>query len=94
MEGQTLLPTKTIKVLIGDGRQQVQMSLRGIIYYVNGNHFVSRIVTANRDVWFNDGMANNAISRYEDKLTNMSLQTLSCAPDTGGQAIAMVYTRQ
>ena len=35
MEGQTLLPTKTIKVLIGDGRQQVQMSLQGIIVTAN-----------------------------------------------------------
>ena len=72
----------------------IKLDINFNLYYINNSHFVSRIITANQEVWFNDGMVNGGQSKYEDKLANISIQTLSQAPVTGGQAIAAIYSRQ
>ncbi|KAJ7599786.1 hypothetical protein C8J56DRAFT_879568 [Mycena floridula] len=55
---------KSIKVLYGNNNTAM-MALHGITYFVNGNHFSSRVITKDNEVWYNDGMVNGGQSRFE-----------------------------
>ena len=81
--------SKTIKTLHGNNTWST-LSLRGVIY-LGGSHFVSRIITNNQEVWYNDGMQNSGRSRYECKLNEISVQDLEIAQNR--KAVVAVYAR-
>ncbi|KAJ7589068.1 hypothetical protein C8J56DRAFT_743227, partial [Mycena floridula] len=66
------------------------MALRGIVYFVNENHFSAQVITKDNKVWYNNSMANNAQSVLEGKLSDATAEDLSVCP--GGRASLAVYT--
>ncbi|KAJ7589429.1 hypothetical protein C8J56DRAFT_785005, partial [Mycena floridula] len=82
--------SKTIKVLHGNNETAV-MALHGIVYFVNENHFSARVITKDNEGWYNDGMANNAQSVLEGKLSDATVEDLLVCPQ--GRASLAIYTR-
>ncbi len=54
------------------------MVYSGMIY-PGESHFVSRVITKYKEVWYNDGMQNSTMSMYECKLSDISTQDLETA---------------
>jgi hypothetical protein len=67
--------SRWIKIMFGHTRNTALL-LRGIIYWVNRNHFVSRIITKEREVWFNDGISTGRQSYREGKLSDFLAEEL------------------
>ena len=85
--------TRSIKTLIGND-QRCNLLLRGVVYWIQGiheNHFVCRIITKEREVWFNDGISTGRNSRYEGKLNDFPANYLSMYQ--GSTASCMIYAR-
>ena len=59
--------------------QQYQYRLCGFIYYGN-NHFTSRIITPDGEVWFNDAIQYGRAYYFEKKFQDFSVRELSNAP--------------
>ena len=59
--------------------QQYQYRLCGFIYYGN-NHFTSRIITPDGEVWFNDAIQYGRAYHFEKKFQDFSVRELSNAP--------------
>ena len=81
-------PTKVLNVFLMNSKEQT-FSLRGIIYWMNQNHFVSRIVTPDSMVWFHDGMYTARNCSYEGQLT----QIKDITEWNGHQAVTYVYAK-
>jgi hypothetical protein len=81
-------PTKLLNVLLLNNKEQ-NLSLRGIIYWKNENHFVSRIVTPDSMVWFHDGMSTARTCSYEGQLTQINDLT----EWNGHRAVAYIYAK-
>jgi hypothetical protein len=81
-------PTKQLNVLLQKNKEQI-LALRGIIYWQDENHFVSRIVTPDSMVWFNDGMSTARNCSYEGQLTQINNLT----EWNGHQAVAYIYAK-
>ena len=87
--GNNYAVSKTVKTLHGNNTWST-LSLRGIIY-LGGLHFVSRVITKNKEVWYNNGMQNSVMSLYECKLSEISTQDLEVACNR--KAVVAVYAR-
>ena len=68
------------------------MNLTGIVYWVNRNHFVARIIDKNKLVWIYDSMYNNGIASPNMDLTAFSEKQLS--QYNGFPASLAIYARQ
>lgn len=79
-------PTKNLNVLMVNNKEQTLM-LRGIIYWENRNHFVSRIITPDSMVWYNDGITTGRGSIYEGQLTTIRDLT----ERDGSRAVTYIY---
>ena len=53
------------------------MNLTGIVYWVNRNHFVARIVDKNKKVWIYDSMHNNGIALPDMDMTAFNMKRYS-----------------
>jgi hypothetical protein len=81
-------PTKMLNVLLCNNKEQ-NLSLRGIVYWQDQNHFVSRIVTPDSMVWFHDGISTGRNCSYEGQLTQIKDMT----EWNGHQAVAYIYAK-
>ena len=70
---------------------EVGYILSGVMYYGN-SHFTSRIIQANRMVWFHDGIATGKKMTYEGKLDNLNnnLDLTRCGSKT---AVGAIYIK-
>ncbi|THU95872.1 hypothetical protein K435DRAFT_557678, partial [Dendrothele bispora CBS 962.96] len=68
-------PKKSVRLLCTD-LVTINLHLRGIVYWINGNHFVARAVTPDQHVWLNDGMVHGRQSHYEGKMTEFKSKDL------------------
>ncbi|KDQ50646.1 hypothetical protein JAAARDRAFT_104478, partial [Jaapia argillacea MUCL 33604] len=76
---------KDIKITAED-----EMSLRGIIYFGNF-HYNARIVQANGDIWFNNGIVTGENSIYEGHISTFNRNDLN--QKNSKYATALIYTR-
>lgn len=81
--------TKSVKVQCID--QSTSVHLRGVIYWVNENHFIARIITPDQTVWLNDGIIHGRDSVYEGELSDFSSKLLSSY--NGEPACVYIYAK-
>jgi hypothetical protein len=62
--------------LDSDNMEQKELLLKGIVYY-SENHFTSRIIDTNSNVWFHDGMATGTQCINEGPLSTISGENLN-----------------
>ncbi|KAF9521759.1 hypothetical protein CPB83DRAFT_921983, partial [Crepidotus variabilis] len=80
--------SKTIK-LIHEDKSATNLHLRGIIYG-GGGHFVARLITLGKDVWFHDGIATGSACQIEKPLTQFTEKELKVHKDK--IAVAAIYS--
>jgi hypothetical protein len=88
---QPYIPSKTIKVLYGENRSTT-LALRGIVYWIPQIHFVARIITKDKEVWYTDGMVNDGKPEFERKLSEFRITELAWHDDK--PAALAIYARQ
>lgn len=74
----------------------MRIPLKGVIY-LGGYHFISRIVDANKNIWYNDGQLTGNYSEYEGKLndcTEKQLQTHVDRNNVTRRAVFAIYARK
>lgn len=75
--------------------QQYTYRLCGFIYY-GSNHFTSRIVTADQQLWYNNGIKDGQHYKFEGPLDTFTMQQLAKAPNSRKLIIAVyvLYTKR
>ncbi|KDQ51875.1 hypothetical protein JAAARDRAFT_97848, partial [Jaapia argillacea MUCL 33604] len=66
------------------------MSLRGVVYF-GDFHYNARIIQANGDIWFNNGILTGENSIYEGHIS--TLNNTSLKYKNNKHATALIYTR-
>ena len=65
---------KTIKIMNQNGRNTI-LYLKGLIYFGNF-HFVARVITSDKRIWYNDGRSMGRVSTLDGTLRSESNENL------------------
>lgn len=87
----TILIDPAINLLIGETRQRY--ALRGIIYG-GENHFTSRIVRPNGEMWYHDGIETGHTTVNEGSIHSLEADYLNTCDrgEVGRTAIGVIYS--
>jgi hypothetical protein len=78
------------KITFVTGEKETVLHLRGIVYH-GGFHFTSRIISADGDIWFNDGMTTARTSEDDGHLKHTSDSRLKTC--RGNNLVLAVYAQ-
>jgi hypothetical protein len=76
------------------GVLQERYALRGVIYLAD-QHFTSRILKPNGDVWYHDGITTGRTSSFEGSVHGSQASALNVCDrtETVGKAVGVIYAR-
>ena len=78
-------------VFINQDNEKTILHLRGIVYY-GGYHFTSRVIDAEKNVWYSDGRQLGHVCQKEGELKLMNNETLR--KHSGRKLMVAVYAQE